>query len=61
MSFEGLSNEKINVNPLERTGKNESYYIAHIIKKVQKDVSSFFPENSKNCQNECVFEVAVTG
>ena len=60
MSFEGLSNEKINVNPLERTGKNESYYIAHIIKKVQKDVSSF-SRKSGNCLNQDFFQSAVIG
>ena len=40
--------------------KKDFYYVADNIKKHRK-MFLVFLENSKNCQNECVFEVAVMG
>ena len=43
---------------LFKFNKNDFYYVANNIKKYRK-MSLVFLENSKNCQNERVFEVAV--
>ena len=57
----GVSNENLIVTPLERTGKNEPYYVAHNIKKYYRKMSLVFLENSKNCQNHGLIEGAVMG
>ena len=59
--FGGVSNENLIVTPLERTGKNEPYYVAHNIKKYYTKMSLVFPENSKNCPNHGLIEGAVMG
>ena len=59
--FRIVSNENLIVTPLEKTGMNEPYYVAHNIKKYYQKMSLVFPEKSKNCQNHGLFEGAVMG
>ena len=40
--FRGVSNENLILTPLERTGKNEPYYVAHNIKKYHRKMCPVF-------------------
>ena len=49
---------KINWTPLQRTGKNELYYVVHNMKKYYGRMPLVFPGDSKNCQIHGLFEGA---